>query len=268
MGRQLGASGGAFLGKPNCAAPPNGNVPMQSSLYVALSGQVALQKRLDTIANNIANMNTGGFRAEEVSFSTLLSKAGKSPTAFATAGETYISRRTGDLVSTGNPLDVAVRGDAFFALQTPEGIVYTRDGRLRMDESGALLNVNNHPILDAGGSGIRLDPTAGPPTIAQDGMISQNGVEVGAIGLFAIDPAARLTRHGDSAVTPDIPAQPVLDFSSEGVVQGMSEGSNVNPVLEMTRMITVSRAFEGAANAIQSSENSLQDAIKALGATS
>jgi len=73
---------------------------MQSSLYVALSGQVALQKRLDTIANNIANMNTGGYRAEEVSFATVLSKSGRSPTAFATAGDTYVSRRTGEMVST------------------------------------------------------------------------------------------------------------------------------------------------------------------------
>jgi flagellar basal-body rod protein FlgF len=241
---------------------------MQSSLYVALSGQVALQKRLDTIANNIANMNTGGYRADEVSFSTVLSRSGRTPTAFATSGENYISRQTGEMVSTGNPLDVAVQGDGWLALRTPDGMVYTRDGRLHMDEGGALLSVNNHPIVDAGGSAIQLDPSAGAPTISQDGMISQNGAPVGAIGLFSIDPAARLSRYNNSSVIPDIPVRPVLDFTSNGVVQGMAEGSNVNPVLEMTRMINVSRSFESASNAIQSTENALQDAIKALGATS
>jgi flagellar basal-body rod protein FlgF len=241
---------------------------MQSSLYVALSGQVALQKRLDTIANNIANMNTGGYRAEEVSFSTILSKAGPAPTAFAATGENYISRQTGDMIQTGSPLDVAVQGDAWFAMRAPDGIVYTRDGRFHVDEGGALLSVKNYPVLDAGGGAIVLDPSAGPPTIAQDGMISQNGARLGAVGLYSIDPAAHLSRYDNSAVRPDIAATPVVDFTTAGVVQGMTEGSNVNPVLEMTRMIDLSRTFENAANAIQSTENSLQDAVKTLGATS
>jgi flagellar basal-body rod protein FlgF len=241
---------------------------MQSSLYVALSGQVALQKRLDTIANHIANANTGGYRAEEVSFSTILSRAGATPTAFASSGDSYISRKSGELTNTGNPLDIAVQGDGWFALRTPAGIAYTRDGRLRMDAEGALVSVNNYPILDAGGAGVLLDPSAGPPTISQDGMIVQNGRRMGAVGLFSIAPSAQLGRYDNSSVLTDQPATPVLDFSSNGVVQGMSEGSNVNPILEMTRMIAVSRAFEGAGNAIQSSETTMQDAIKTLGATS
>jgi flagellar basal-body rod protein FlgF len=241
---------------------------MQTSLYVALSGQVALKKRLDTIANNIANANTGGYRAEEVSFSTFLSRAGATPTAFATSGDSYISRRPGELNSTGNPLDIAVQGDGWFALRTPEGVAYTRDGRLHMDTGGALVSVNNYPILDAGGAGILLDPAAGPPTISQDGMIVQNGRQLGAVGLYSISPSAKLSRYDNSSVMTDQAATPVLEFSSNGVIQGMSEGSNVNPILEMTRMIAVSRAFEGASNAIQSSENTMQDAIKTLGATS
>jgi flagellar basal-body rod protein FlgF len=241
---------------------------MQSSLYVALSGQVALQKRLDTIANNIANVNTGGFRAEEVSFATIFSRAGGTSTAFATAGESYISRRPGEITTTGGSLDIAVQGDAWFSIRTPDGVAYTRDGRLHMDDAGALLTVNNHPILDAGGASILLDPSAGAPTISQDGMISQGGRQIGAVGLYTIDPSARLSRSDNSSVTTDLPATPVLDFTNNGVMQGVVEGSNVNPVLEMTRMIAVSRSFESAGNAIQSSENALQDAIKTLGATS
>ena len=227
---------------------------MQSSLYVALSGQVAMQKRLDTIANNIANMNTGGFRAEEVSFSTILSRAGATPTAFATSGENYISTKPGEITNTGNPLDIAVQGKGWFGLRSPDGVAYTRDGRLHMDNAGALLSVNNYPVLDAGGAGILLDPSAGAPTISQDGMISQNGRQIGAVGLYSIDPMAKLTRYDNSAVKSNHAATPVLDFTANGVMQGMSEGSNVNPVLEMTKMIDVSRDFEGAENAITSTE--------------
>ncbi len=173
---------------------------MQSSLYVALSGQVALQRRLDTIANNIANMNTAGFRAEQVSFSTLVSRAGAAPTAFATSGENYISRRNGEMNPTGSPLDIAVQGDAWFALRTPDGVAYTRDGRLHIDNSGALLSVNNYPILDAGGASMTIDPSAAAPAIAQDSMITQDGRPIGAVGLYAIDATAKLTRYDNSAV--------------------------------------------------------------------
>ena len=201
---------------------------MQSSLYVALSGQVALQKRLDTIANNIANVNTGGFRAEEVSFSTLVSRAGAAPTAFATSGENYISRKNGEMNPTGSPLDIAVQGNAWFAVKTPDGVAYTRDGRLHIDNSGALLTVNNYPILDAGGASMLLDPSAGAPAISQDGMISQDGRSIGAVGLYAIDANAKLSRYDNSAVLSDLPGSAVLDFTNNGVMQGMSEGSNVN----------------------------------------
>jgi flagellar basal-body rod protein FlgF len=241
---------------------------MQSSLYVALSGQVALQKRLDTIANNIANVNTGGYRAEEVSFSSIYARAGAAPTAFASSGESFITRRPGETVATGGALDVAVQGDGWFALRAPGGIAYTRDGRMHMDASGALLSVNNYPVVDAGGAGILLDPAGGPPVIAQDGMITQDGRQIGALGLFTLDPNAKLSRADNSAVFSDLPATPVLDFTANGVVQGMTEGSNVNPVLEMTRMIAVTRFFESAGNAVQSTESSLLDAIKTLGAVS
>lgn len=238
---------------------------MQSSLYVALSAQLSLQRRIDTIANNIANSSTAGYRTEEVKFESLLSQTPAEAVAFASTGETYLSRRAGEFVKTDNLLDMAVEGDAWIAINTPTGQVYTRDGRMRMSETGDLQTLNGYAILDAGGAPIQLDPTAGPPRIARDGMITQNDRQVSAIGLFAIDANAKLTRFENSGVVPDRPATPALDFTKVGIAQGFVERANVNPVMEMTRLIGVSRAFDAISAAMSESENSLRDAVKTLG---
>jgi flagellar basal-body rod protein FlgF len=238
---------------------------MQSGLYVSLSGQVALERRLQTIASNVANMNTVGYRADGVSFEAQMARAGDSTIAFASSGAGYISRRNGGVSKTGNPLDVAVNGEGWLALKTPAGTVYTRDGRMTMQPNGQLTSLNGYPVVDAGGAPILLDPNAGAPDIAGDGMISQKGNQVGAIGLFAIDESAKLQRYDNSGVIPDKPATAVLDFNSNGIIQGFVEGSNVNPIMEMTKMITVTRAFDGINAATEKSETSMTDAIKTLG---
>jgi flagellar basal-body rod protein FlgF len=240
---------------------------MQSGLYVSLSGQVALERRLQTIAANVANMNTVGYRADGVSFEAEMAKAGDSTVAFAGSGNDFISRKSGGMNKTGNPLDVAVQGDAWFGIKTPAGTVYTRDGRMSLKESGELTTLNGYPVLDAGGAPILLEAASGPPDISRDGMITQKGVQVGALGLFAIDDGAKLTRYDNSGVIPDRPATAVLDFTENGVVQGFVEGSNVNPITEMTKLITVSRAFDSIAAATEKSESSLTDAIKTLGSS-
>jgi flagellar basal-body rod protein FlgF len=241
---------------------------MQSGLYVTLSAQIALERRLTTIAANVANQSTPGYRAEEVDFKTLVSRAGDTPVAFPSQGDTYLSRRAGVPIKTDAPLDVAVQGEAWLALQTPAGIVYTRDGRMRMQENGALQSIDGYPVLDAGDSPILLEPDAGPPSIGQDGMISQNGHQIGALGLFTLDDTASLKRYGNSGVISNKPATPVLDFSRNGIAQGYIEGANVNPVLEMAKLIAISRAFENISNALSGSESSLKDAIKTLGSSS
>jgi flagellar basal-body rod protein FlgF len=238
---------------------------VETGLYVALSAQLALERRLDTVAKNVANMNTVGYRADEITFDAYLSRAGADPVAFATAGETYISRRAGAVTQTGNPLDVAVEGDVWMAIGTPEGTAYTRDGRMRMLDGGDLQTLNGYPVLDVGGAPITLNPNAGPPRIARDGMITQGGAQIGAVGLFTIEPAAKLARFENSAVIPDRPATPALDFVNAGVMQGYVEGANVNPVMEMTKLITVQRAFEAVSALIQQSETTLESGIKTLG---
>lgn len=241
---------------------------MRTNFYVSLSAQVALQKRLDTVANNIANMNTAGFRADGITFETALSRAGDTPTAYVTSGSNFISRAQGSVTQTGNPMDVAIQGDGWLAIQTPDGIAYTRDGRMKMTATGDIQTLNGYPVLDAGGAPMLVQPDAGPLSIAADGMITQAGRQLGALGLFSIPDNAKLSRYGNSAVMTDQAATPILDFSANSIEQGFSEGSNVNPVLEMTRLIEIQRTFDSVSNSNQTSESSLQDAIKALGPSS
>ncbi|MGO4870868.1 MAG: flagellar basal-body rod protein FlgF [Roseiarcus sp.] len=240
---------------------------MQNGLYVSLSAQVALERRLETIANNVANMNTVGYRAEGVSFATEVANAGGNRIDYVSGGSPFISRQTGAMIKTGNPLDVAVQGQGWFAINTADGVAYTRDGRMRISATGALETLNGNGVLDAGGAPILLNPAAGPPTIAGDGMIAQDGKQIGAVGLFAIDDDAKLTRAENSGVIPDKPATPILDFTKNGIVQGFVEGANVNPIEEMTKLITVTRTFDGVNQQVTQTESSLQDAIKTLGAS-
>ncbi len=223
---------------------------------------------METIADNIANMNTVGYRATGVSFESEMARTGEATLDYVSSGADYLSRRLGGLIKTDNPLDFAVQGDGWFGIKTAAGTAYTRDGRARIDESGMLRTLNGDPYLDAGGAPIMVDSAAGPVNVAADGMITQNGQQVGAIGLFAIDADANLKRAENSAVVPDKPARPILDFTHDSVVQGAVESSNVDPVREMTRLIDVSRAFDGVAAESSQTESSLQDAIKTLGSSS
>jgi flagellar basal-body rod protein FlgF len=238
---------------------------MQVGMNVALSGQMVLQRKLETLAHNIANANTPGFRAKEITFASILAQTGERQTAFSAAGDEFTSLRNGGMLKTENPLDVAVSGDAWLAIRTANGTAYTKDGRMKMMDTGELRSMEGNPVLDVSGSPLVLDPSAGAPIIARDGMISQNGNMLGAIGLFSLDPSAKLTPAGNSGFTSDKPAEPVLDFSSNSVTQGFIETSNVNPVLEMARLITVQRAFDSVSAALDSSDNARRDAIRSLG---
>jgi flagellar basal-body rod protein FlgF len=238
---------------------------METGIYVALSGQLALQRRLDTIANNVANSTTAGFRAENVTFETVLSQTQQSSVAYSGPGENTFSRQSGPIVQTANPLDVAIHGDAFLSINGTNGPVYTRDGRMRVSTQGDLENMNGQQILDQGGGPIQVNPNRGPIQISRDGTISQKGERVGRIGLFQIPANAKLVRHEGAALMPDQPAEPVVDFVSRGFAQGYIEQANVNPVMEMTRLISVTRAFEAMSAAGEQSDRKLTDAIKALG---
>lgn len=238
---------------------------MQDGLYVALSSQIALERRLNTIADNVANASTVGFRATGVKFEDVVSGLGQKSVAFVSTGDTYLSTASGGMRETGNPFDFAIKGDAWFGIETPAGTVMTRDGRFTLQESGALVTVEGYPVLDAGGAPIQLDPREGPPEASADGMLRQNGQAVGALGLYNFDPGANFTRYANSGIIPTGQPEPVVDRIDVGIAQGFVEESNVNPILEMTRLITVQRAFENTAAAIRSSEQTFGEAVRTLG---
>jgi flagellar basal-body rod protein FlgF len=238
---------------------------MQSALYVGLSAQVALEKRLQTIANNVANVNTAAFRTDVVKFETVLSKAGTNPVSFSSPGDNIISREAGNITQTGNPLDVAVAGQGWMAYAGPGGTVYTRDGRFQIAPNGDLQTLTGFPVLDAGGAQIILDPNGGPISIARSGAITQDNNEIGTIGLFNIPNDANLQRYGTSGVIPDRPATAIVDFTRDGFRQSYVEGSGANPMMELTRLISASRAFDGTNSMIEGTESSLTNAIRTLG---
>lgn len=239
---------------------------MQSNLYISLSAQLALLKRMEGIAQNVANVSTPGYRAERISFQEYLSRQPGPATSFVQSGQTYLSSRAGALEKTSNPYDIAVNGDGWLGISTPQGLAYTRDGRFNLSPQGELLSVQGFPLTDIGGSPIQIDASGRAPSIGKDGSISRDGQTIATIGLFRIPPEARLRRGENGSVVPDRPAEPQIDFNAASISQGYIEKSNVEPVKEMTHLITIQRNFDAIANAVSELEDGLSSAIRTLGA--
>lgn len=237
---------------------------MSNSTYLALSGQLALEKQMATIAINVANAATVGFRRESIHFEAFLDGLGAEGPSFSTTGREHVDEESGALKRTGNELDIAVQGQGYLAVETVGGTAYTRDGRLQMLETGELVTLQGAPVLDAGLSPILLDPSAGPPKIARDGMISQGSRRVGAIGLFALDLSQPYRRAENAAFMPQSPGEPILSFTSSGIVQGFVEDSNVEPAQEMADLIRVSRTFESLNAVLEDVSSVQQSAMRTL----
>lgn len=241
---------------------------MDTGLEIALSSQMALEQRLNTIANNVANANTIGFRAEKVRFEEVKTGFAPAASSFASKGHHYLSPMNGIAEQTGGQLDFAIQGDAWFAVETPAGTVVTRDGRFHMTAAGDLVTLDGHPVLDPGGAAIQLDPAAGAPVASKDGFLRQNGNQIGAIGLFEYLPTANFRRQGNSGIIAETPPEPAVNRTDIGLLQGYVERSNVNPVDEMTKLIALHRTFDNVAALIRDSESSLEEAIRSLGPSS
>jgi flagellar basal-body rod protein FlgF len=238
---------------------------MQSGLYVALSSQISLEQRMNTIADNLANMNTVGFRATQMKFDDVMTKVEGARVDYVSPGEQYLSTENGAMNQTKNPLDFAIKGNAWFSVGSPQGNALTKDGRFSMLQTGEVVTLEGYPVLDASGSPIQINAADGPPTASKDGILYQNNKPVAQLGLFEADIGPNFTRVGNTAIIPDSTPQPVVNRTDVGVLQGFVEEANVNPVLQMTQMITVSRTFEYVTQLMRDGESSIGDAIKTLG---
>jgi flagellar basal-body rod protein FlgF len=229
---------------------------MDNSFMVGLSAQQVLQKRMDTTANNLANLTTSGFKVEHVVSRSLSEKpaaAADSPQniSFADAWTLQRDFATGPLEQTGNPLDFALEGDGFFEVQSKAGTAYTRDGQFGLDDTGQVVTRNGDPVMGEGGP-ITLNPTGGPISVSREGSISQDGVAVGTLKVMKFQTPGALERMGSNLwKATDEQPQPATDVR---IAPGMVEGSNVNAVLELTEMIDISRQYTSVAKMISQAD--------------
>lgn len=239
---------------------------MDNSFAVGLSAQQVLNLRMDTTANNLANMTTTGFKAEHLVMRQLKEQpaaASDLPNgiSFVDAWKLQRDMSNGPLKRTGNPLDVAIEGEGFFSVRTPDGVAYTRDGRFSIDASGALTTRDGMIVMGSGGP-ITIDPEAGEVAIGKDGAVQQNGQVIGTLDVVAFDAPGALEKLGGNLWKPVGQASraPV----GMRVASGFIEGSNVNPVSELTQMIAISRAYESVGQMLSNADQMRGGAIDKL----
>jgi flagellar basal-body rod protein FlgF/flagellar basal-body rod protein FlgG len=217
---------------------------MNNGIYAASTGLLARTQELDLAANNLANANTTGFRGGRVSFKTQMmtaavNSASHAVSSFGVLGSTRTDFSQGSLQSTGNPLDLALEGDGFFAVQAPTGVQYTRNGNFHLTGTGALVTAQGFPVLGSNGPIILPVGTA---EISSSGVISVNGDVAGQLQLSALDPSVTPTPLGDAYFS--APAAAMTAASQLSVRQGSLESSNINPVESAVGLIEIQRNAE------------------------
>lgn len=234
---------------------------MDNAGYTALTRQSGLMAEMRTIANNIANANTTGFRAEGVIFAEHIKQTGSDSLSMATASVRDTVQAQGALAQTGGPFDLAIEGDGFFLIDTPNGQRLTRAGSFTPNEVGDLVTMDGHPVLDAGGAPVFIPTGLGPVGIAPDGTISAGGRPVGQIGLFLPEDPLSLTREDGVRFS----TNGVLPAEDSRMLQGYVEESNVDPVLQVARMIEVQRAYELGQSFMENEDKRIRGVIDTLG---
>lgn len=242
---------------------------MDTTGYLPLAAAAGLQRHLDVTANNLANSGTSGYRAERLVFEDLLTpREGGEAVGYGHDRLAYTDLQSGTLTTTGNPLDLAVQGEGWFAYEAEGGrVALGRDGRFVTDAGGNLLTVAGRPVLDAAGGPIVLDLEGGAPSIGRDGTISDAaGANIGQIGLFAATGIETWQRLGETMFVPrDGSPTPLEPVETPVMIQGALEQSNVNPITEMVRMIEIQRSFDQAMKASENHDTLRQATISRLG---
>ncbi|MEE9140824.1 MAG: flagellar basal-body rod protein FlgF [Alphaproteobacteria bacterium] len=226
---------------------------MENALFIALSHQSTLLRQMDVIANNIANSSTPAFKVDRMLFieELVTTDDGQELTFVKDAG---IARDTteGGFTNTGNDLDLAIHGGAYFVVDTPLGMRYTQNGRFSLDANSQLVTSQGDLVLAESGGPIVIPPDALGVEIAPDGTVSTEDGEVGRLNVVRFDDDQALEKAGNSLYAAEIPSLPA---PGAVIVQGMVEESNVEPIIEITTMLHVLRAYEAAQRIIDTEED-------------
>ena len=252
---------------------------MENALLIGLSRQTALQRELDVVANNIANVNTTGFKADGAVFAEYLQTRANSELlaapdrhmSFEQDRMSWHDMSQGTVQQTGGPLDVAIDGEGMLVVQTARGERYTRNGALQLNNIGELVTMAGDKVMGENGP-IVLQPTDRDISITKDGTIKvREGISVnsdstrGKLRLVTFDSPQQLRKDGASTFAAPDGVQPTpLPDANAHVVQGSIEKSNVRPVVEMTRMIELTRAYTEVASILQQQGDLRKNAIQQL----
>lgn len=233
---------------------------MDSTGYTALTRQTGLTRELQVLANNIANSATTGFRSEGIVFSEHVERLRDGPSlSMAKAGVRQTSMEQGSLTKTGGQFDFAVEGDGFFLVETPGGQRLTRSGSFALSPAGDLVTNDGFPVLDAGGAPLFVPPDALTLTVAADGTMSADGRLIGQLGVVVPTDPVGLRREDGVMFRADAGFEPA---DNARIVQGFLEGSNVNPIEQVARLIEVQRAYEMGQSFLDAENERIRAAIK------
>lgn len=257
-----------------CRQPVAGGTPFAMTLAmdlisnVATSRLVAQQRAMDVIADNIANANTPGFKVTRLQFSDWLTRQrgpdaarGDRTVAFTQDRATWRDQQPGTMTHTGNTFDLGITSDGYFTVSTPRGPRLTRDGRFGLMPNGTLADGAGNAVLNTSGQPIVLSQTDTQVAIAGDGTISSENGQLGKIGIVRPTDPMRLAAEGNTLFRSDSPTTPV---TAPALVQGAVEDANVQPVVEMTRMMDGLRQFQLITQFIQAETERKQSLIDKL----
>lgn len=236
---------------------------MENSLYIGLSGQLALQSKMDLIAQNVANINTPGYRGQNGVFEEYLDRPRGMRETMSMVWDygQYQVTDPGPVKVTGGPLDVALVGPGFLGIQTPDGIQYTRAGNLSMDAEGKLINALGMTVAGGGGGAITIPKEAENIYIDRKGVVSSDDGVIGRLMIREFSSEQILEPAGNGLYKS---SEQGTDPVNTAVIQGKLEGSNVQGVIEMTRMIDVSREYQMMQRVIQNEHDRIRGAIQKL----
>jgi flagellar basal-body rod protein FlgF len=237
---------------------------MDNAAYITLTRMSGLRREMQVVANNIANATTAGYRREGMIFSEYVVRADRhEPSLSMALGNTRQSfQMQGALSQTNGTFDMAIEGEGFFQLETPQGLRLTRAGIFTPNAAGELVNMDGHRLLDAGGAAIFVPPDARSIEMARDGTLSAQGQPFAQVGLVRpVDPVT-MSRTAGTLFSVDGPVEPV---AAPTLLQGFLEDSNVDPIVELTRMIEVQRAYERGQSLLDSEDERIKSVIQTLG---